>query len=328
MNKSDLNKFWEDYYGVVNLTHHKFSITELQTLGKGLKYCPTPPMYDHGPLKESMDKFFRSASLKLFYQNSEKDHNAITNACPSGFELPELKLPSKFKPTMPTNLEYVYNLVVDEILSHNPTHTGRNMLNAQYHALTSLQKNKDIIIKKADKGSNIVIMTRSDYIIEGERQLSDRKFYRPLKNNPTVKYKKLINGVIDRMYEDGELSDKCYHYLLEGGTRTSIFYLLPKIHKKSCPHLDDLLSPVWAPTEKISQLLDVVLQPYVMKIKSYIKDTGDFIQKLRNIPPVLLDTWLLTVDVVGLYTIIPHSEGIEVINQSYVIIKDPLNETV
>ena len=39
-------------------------------MGKGLKFCPTPPMYDNGVLKENIDKFFRSASLKLSFDDT------------------------------------------------------------------------------------------------------------------------------------------------------------------------------------------------------------------------------------------------------------------
>ena len=52
----DLNKFWLKYFGVVNLSGHKCTFLELSVLGKGLKFCPTPPKYCHGQLKESIDK--------------------------------------------------------------------------------------------------------------------------------------------------------------------------------------------------------------------------------------------------------------------------------
>ena len=64
----DLNKFWLKYFGVVNLSDHNYSFLELSVLGKGLKFCLTPPKYCHGKLKESTDKFFWSASLKAYFE--------------------------------------------------------------------------------------------------------------------------------------------------------------------------------------------------------------------------------------------------------------------
>ena len=57
----------------------------------------------------------------------------------------------------------------------------------ELEALKQLCNDKSIVIKKADKGSNLVIMNRDEYIAEVERQLNDTKFYENLmkihKNN-------------------------------------------------------------------------------------------------------------------------------------------------
>ena len=53
---------------MMNLSDHNCSFTELSVLGKGLKFCPTPPKYCHGKLKESIDKFFQSAPLKACFE--------------------------------------------------------------------------------------------------------------------------------------------------------------------------------------------------------------------------------------------------------------------
>ena len=55
-------------WGVLNLSTRKLTDDELKVLGKGLKFCPTPPVYDHRALKESIDRFFRSISLHIFFQ--------------------------------------------------------------------------------------------------------------------------------------------------------------------------------------------------------------------------------------------------------------------
>ena len=38
----EINKFWETYYGVVNLSSISLSDEDLKILGRGLKFCPTP----------------------------------------------------------------------------------------------------------------------------------------------------------------------------------------------------------------------------------------------------------------------------------------------
>lgn len=88
--------------------------------------------------------------------------------------------------------------------------------------------------------------------------------------------------------------------------RTPVFYLLPKIHKPDRPPKGRLIvSAQGSVLENISKYLDHLLQPHVLKVSTYIRDTGDFIEKIegRNIPPQAL---ILSLDVSSLYTSIPH----------------------
>ena len=57
-------------------------------------------------------------------------------------------------------------------------------------------------------------------------------------------------------------------------------------------------------------MLDHHLQPLAKKVNSYIKDTNDFLKKLRDLPNLPEDFLLCTVDVVGLYPNIPHEDGL------------------
>ena len=48
---------------------------------------------------------------------------------------------------------------------------------------------------------------------------------------------------------------------------------------------------------------------------SYIKDTNDFLSKLKNLKKVPDNVILVTAGVVGLYPRIPHKKGLEVLNK-------------
>ena len=62
--------------------------------------------------------------------------------------------------------------------------------------------------------------------------------------------------------------------------------------------------------ENISAFLDHQLKPIAMQVKSYIKDTNDFLKKLRDLPDLPEDSIICTIDVVGLYPSIPNEEGL------------------
>ena len=62
--------------------------------------------------------------------------------------------------------------------------------------------------------------------------------------------------------------------------------------------------------ENISAFLDFHLQPLAQAVKSYFKDTNDFLNKLHSLPKLPGNIILCTVDLVDLYPNILHEEGL------------------
>ena len=99
-------------------------------------------------------------------------------------------------------------------------------------------------------------------------------------------------------------------------TKFALFYLLLKIHKR----FDDVpgllvISNCGYYTENISSFIEFHLEPLARVAKSYIKDTTDFLKKLRSLPNLSDDIILCTVDVVGLYPNIPHNKGLSALRK-------------
>ena len=83
--------------------------------------------------------------------------------------------------------------------------------------------------------------------------------------------------------------------------------LLPKIHKR----LYDVpgrpvISNHGTPTEKASEFLDSHLQEVMQNGCSYMKNSDDFIMKIKHLKNIPDNAILMTADVVGLYPSIPH----------------------
>ena len=103
------------------------------------------------------------------------------------------------------------------------------------------------------------------------------------------------------------------------------YYLRPISLSKipGCP----VISNCGMPTEKISEFLDHHLQPLMKQGESYIKDTGDFLEKLKRVGEIPKGTIVVTADVVGLYSSIPHDGGLEVLRKQYDKFKDKIVPT-
>ena len=64
-------------------------------------------------------------------------------------------------------------------------HHSDNLMSQERQALASLSTRTDIIIKKADKGSATVVMSREDYVSKVMQHLNIEQHYKKLQEDPT-----------------------------------------------------------------------------------------------------------------------------------------------
>ncbi len=205
-----------------------------------------------------------------------------------------------------------------------------NLTRQENIALKQLALDKSIIIKSADKGSGIVVEDRTNYIEAGKKHLSDTSIYEIAHNDSTETLGQAINQFVHNINKKGIIDNKTKDFLTfkdDSPPRTQQLYFLKKIHKNPISERP-IVSGCGGPTEKISQLVDFHLQPFVPKITSYVKDSGHMINILETtkIPP---NCTIATIDVKSLYLNIPHKEGIQaVLNRLYKEDEDPDSVTI
>ncbi|XP_053556331.1 vomeronasal type-2 receptor 26-like [Bombina bombina] len=68
-----------------------------------------------------------------------------------------------------------------------------------------LAENDDIVIRNSDKGGNVVILNKSDYMTEATRQLSDSITYRKLESDPTTLFSKQLQRLLEEAVSLGYL---------------------------------------------------------------------------------------------------------------------------
>ena len=167
-------------------------------------------------------------------------------------------------------------------------------------------------MKKADKGGAVVILDIKDYTDEANRQLNDTNNYEQLDFDPTELHTEKIKSEINNLKNENLLTSKTANSYLEQKIKTPEFHLLPKTHKANNPGRP-VISSVNCYTSRISEFVDYYLQSEVKKLKSYVKDTTDFIKKIEAINHVSDDFYLVSLDFRSLYTNISHKEGIEAV---------------
>lgn len=192
-----------------------------------------------------------------------------------------------------------------------------NLTANQRLALQTLKTNREINLKKADKGTTTVIMDTTQKIEEGLEQVSNEKFYKPLEEPIVSQTAAKVKTIVNTLFANGHIDTMTHKWLNSGQNPPRIpeFYTLTKIHKTT-PVGRPIVSGSGGPTERISSFVDSLLQPIAKKQESYIKDTTHFINFIENIP--LPDNAILvSLDVCSLYTNIPQEEGINVVCQYY-----------
>lgn len=331
---------------VVNLSSSPLSIDQTSVLAKGLNFCPTPGEPNLGDLKVDLDRLHRDLRRKAFGLTKQlKPRIKIDNTDSSSedefgdchYEKPpfkhnQFKLKSTWNPIGPKVVEDFIFLNQEEFRKHKVfAPAKKNLSLGQFKAIKELAYNKDIVIKPADKGGAVVILNRTDYEAEAYKQLSDTRVYKKLESSKTLEFHKLITDYIEYCYYEGEISKEVFLYLTKYTPKTARLYLLPKIHKKQRPPPGrPVISSNGCPTERISEFVDYFLKPFVHKTKSYLKDTNDFLLKLRGLGNLPDNCLFFTLDVVSLYTNIPTDFGIkwisEFLNDNRILGDKPSNE--
>jgi hypothetical protein len=296
---------------VVNLTGNPLNPTLKETLSLGLSFCPTqrPPKY-----KERLQEFLRfdrKARLSHYFHedlDSEMEDDEQLEPFMNSL-IPTKDSSWTPKSGMNDNLDNFLDKSKREILTPEIASKYDNLTQQQRQCIKDLRSNPDCIIKPADKGGAIVLMTKSQYLEKANALLQDRRHYRKIPTDMTNTYNKQITEYVKDQKERGNITMEVATYLTTKSPRTAIFYVLPKIHKPGIPGRP-IVSAVNSHTDKLSRFIDNIIRPLVPKIPSYIKDTTHILVELSKLGHIPSTAWVCTMDVSALYTNIPHQEGV------------------
>lgn len=288
----------------------ELSPDERSVLSKGLFFIPTPKYCNEMKLKENLSNFYRRVKLHAHFNNPneafldpEKDDDPFDK-----YQKPPSTWEPSVSPSCVVDFVNKCNLDIKQLNLKKKTLVS-NITDKERTALRNLRLREDIIIKPADKGGSIVVWKKDNYIEEAERQLSDSTFYEKLQGDTTLKNNELVSKTIKDEIGKSNLPSSALN-LITKQPRCSKFYLLPKIHKPSCPGRP-IVSACSCPTEYVSAYLDNVLKDIVSSLPTFVKDSTHVLNILKNIQLPKDEKLLFTMDVSSLYTNIPHADGLK-----------------
>lgn len=336
---------------IYNLSSHVLTGAELALLRKGLSFSPSIGPNQFGLFKD-LNKFIRTLTLRRHYsQETGLDLDAPVPSSTSDVTQPidedilsilqdlwlegnsdvplsgllldpeishtNLKPVSTFNPTQSKGpyIETYYQAVYRDFtkLCKNRKRICNNLSSEEKQALKDLTVNKDIIVKQADKGGSLVLQNRSDYIKEGYRLLSDPTTYVALPSDPLPNFQPELKTLVEEAWRDGILTKKEKSFMLPAVCSTPYFYHLPKVHKSlENPPGRPIVAGTDSFTAGLSQYIDLLLQPLVQALPSYIKDSNQVIEQLKHYAWVEGYMWA-SLDVSSLYTSIPHLVGLNAV---------------
>lgn len=288
-------------------------------MSRGLKFTPTP-MSNKADLIKDTDEFCRKLRLREFFGSENFEDEALVR---------------NKKGTVPQqnrdrNLENYIDCLKKEAESNNTVNPVKsNISKEEFKALKELQNDNSIVIKQSDKGGGIIIMDAEHYQQMVYDQLNDRNFYSKVDAKVDKKTFNKVCKLVDKFKDNLHKNEA--DYLKNFEIIPSNFYGLPKIHKSKdilnylrdkkakyvqIPKPRDLkLRPIIggpsSNTQRLSNLLDIILKPLCKMVPSFIRDDLDFLNYIPN--TVNEGTLLVSFDVTSLYTNIPHELGYEAI---------------
>ena len=317
---------------VLNLSKTtKLSSAELSLLDKGMSFIPYHKVkkWDNKLGIHDLTRYHRRLKLAFFFEDDDNDDSLDGDiprfTPPSQWEPRDSKIPRNLKKLITRDLETLTSLV-----PHDLDQRHNNLTESEQKAMHNLTKKDNLVLKVSDKSNTLVVMDRDEYVTEALRQLNDSNFYvkleKPIFQDTASEYLDLLFQLRDQEF----ISDKQLQYLRGApNPRARTFYLLPKIHKEktkwSSPHMPPgrpIVSDCSSESYQIAEYLEYHLHPLSDKHPSYLKDTYDFIEKVKHISLNQHD-WLFTIDIDSLYTNIETERGLLAVKKAMQMSPNP-----
>lgn len=302
---------------VTNLSDFSLTLAQIKILNKGLGFVPNFSKPNINDIDKDVKRFERKLQLHYFFRKKASEDFDDTEPFDNLRTPPVLEKNSDWWPKK-------LNGHITEFC-HQLKHTLHSALKNTCHpnltpkeiaALKALRSHQQIIIKKCDKGGGIAVMNKSDYENKIYAMINDPNTYTETNVDDSTDTKLKADLLIQDLENQGLINKKKSIYLTNFEPKCPIFYGVPKIHKQNWP-LRPIVSQIDGPTSRLNELVDKYLYIAEKSIPCLLQDTTAYLQLLAKNKHCDPGTFLVTMDIVSLYTNIPQEEGAEWVSDFY-----------
>ncbi|UYV73936.1 SPON1 [Cordylochernes scorpioides] len=253
---------------IVNLTDTELSASQISLLKKGLNFC----------LPKKPDLLYTVSCIEASLQ-----HQALTDK------------------------HHIRSTITGKLLAYSkksfflPCAVKRDLT-----TLKALKNQRDTIITRSDKGSQVVLMKAEDYSKKMLNILSDPNTFQEISADRVKAISGNYRASLRSLLKKVCITPEQFKLFTSNISSIPYIYGLPKTHKPDIP-LRPIVAYHLSPALHLARYLSNFLKPLVKAHNIYsIQDSSDFIAKLKNFSQSGSPT-MSTFDVTSLFLSLPHS---------------------
>ena len=311
--------------GVHNISGRILEDVEMKVLTLNFNFCPLPADTCNVDILEAVDEYAYNVRLRSHFYMNDDASLTTTNELRAKINkhIPFKIRKQKYQPTKADRYIEEYLQQAKEktltIIHEFKAQTKRYRQPHLQQGIQTILDRHNIILKPADKNYGPTIIDKQQYITAGEEILSDPTTYTLCTIPPNIniiifKLKTILRTYKEIYHRKPQDQNETYtplaRALLASTTNKkwqyARLYLCPKIHKEK--NHNEWLKKQWRQicasigwvTYETSTYLDLLLQPIMRKIPTYLKDSATLIKELdsRKFPP---QCYFLEADVDNMY---------------------------
>ena len=302
----------------VNLSELSLSEDQNKLLRKGPSFCPAPRDINWQEVHDDLESFEARLRTAVFFLEKDTEESTVRNQDRS--HLPSIPGKKGWKPPVSKFPElelFLSNIRKDIINPRNVSCIRDNLPKGEHSALRTL-KNSDVTIRIQDKGSRFVLINPTDYEGKMLGQLNNPLHYEALQSDPTAKHLRLVEQWCSKWLQKSEISPEIASWIVNKKARPGVAFGNIKTHKNDNP-LRLITSCCGTAIENLSAFTEFYLQPLARKQPSFVKDTTDLLNRIKELNkqgPFTEGTLLVSWDVVSMFPNIDNELGLGAVKRA------------